>query len=79
MALFAIGDLHGDLERARAALRLCGLANTTAWTGRQATLVQTGDLVDRGASSLNVMKLFHVSAVEFEPVAGSQVYQAARP
>jgi len=56
--LFAIGDLHGDLERAHAALAMCGLANQTHWTGGRATLVQTGDLVDRGRSSLQVIALF---------------------
>lgn len=57
--LFAIGDLHGDLERAHAALALVGLTNSShQWTGGSATLVQTGDLVDRGPQSLEVLGLF---------------------
>ena len=60
-ALFAIADLHGDLERAHAALRLCDLVDdNNAWSGAAAnvTLVQTGDLVDRGQQSLEVLELF---------------------
>ena len=57
--LFAIADIHGDLEKAHTALRLCGLVNGEhAWSGANATLVQMGDLVDRGQDSLKVLRLF---------------------
>ena len=57
--VYAIADLHGDYDQAIAALRLCGLiAADGSWAGGNATLVQTGDLVDRGPDSLKVLELF---------------------
>ena len=57
--LFAIGDLHGDLEQGYTALKLAGLLNAHGlWSGGKATLVQTGDLVDRGPNSLQLVELF---------------------
>jgi hypothetical protein len=57
--LFAVGDLHGDVAQAHAALRLLGLIDDDLrWAGRNATLVQTGDLVDRGPESLPLMRYF---------------------
>ena len=57
--LYAVADLHGDLGQALAALRLVGLADATgSWTGGKATLVQTGDLLDRGPDSLALVSLF---------------------
>ena len=45
----AIGDLHGDLDAARRALRLAGAIDATdQWVGGELVLVQTGDLIDRG-------------------------------
>jgi hypothetical protein len=44
----AIGDLHGDLEAARSALRLAGVIDTAdQWIGGTDVVVQTGDLLDR--------------------------------
>jgi len=57
--VYAIADLHGDYDQAIAVLRLCGLiAADGSWAGGNATLVQTGDLVDRGPDSLKVLELF---------------------
>ncbi|KAL3163181.1 hypothetical protein ABBQ32_009587 [Trebouxia sp. C0010 RCD-2024] len=57
--LLAIGDLHGDLEQGYAALKLAGLVNRNdRWSGGQATLVQTGDLLDRGPKSIELVQLF---------------------
>ena len=57
--LFAVGDLHGDVAQAHAALRLLGLIDDDRrWAGGNATLVQTGDLVDRGPESLPLMRYF---------------------
>ncbi len=45
----AIGDLHGDLERALAVLRLAGLVDEGGhWSAGETVFVQTGDLLDRG-------------------------------
>ena len=55
--LYAIGDLHADLAQSRAALTLLGLVDDRLrWTGGNATLVQTGDLVDRGPDSLPLLR-----------------------
>lgn len=48
-SVFAIADIHGDYKRALAALVHAGVVNTSGeWTAGNATLVQTGDIVDRG-------------------------------
>jgi hypothetical protein len=47
--IVAIGDLHGDLEHARRALRLAGAIDAKdAWIGGKLVVVQTGDEIDRG-------------------------------
>ena len=74
--LIAIGDLHGDLEQAYTALTLAGLVNRRhLWAGGQATLVQTGDLLDRGPNSIELvqlferLKVFRETCAEFAPRA----------
>lgn len=45
----AVGDLHADLPAARSVLRMAKLVDENGrWTGGTATLVQTGDVTDRG-------------------------------
>lgn len=45
----AIGDLHGDLDAAKRALRLGGAIDASdAWVGGDLTVVQVGDQLDRG-------------------------------
>ena len=45
----AIGDLHGDLDHARRALRLAGAIDEhDQWVGGRLVVVQTGDEIDRG-------------------------------
>jgi hypothetical protein len=52
----AVGDVHGDLDRFTALLRKVGLIDQAGqWTGGSATLVQLGDLVDRGPKSRAVL------------------------
>lgn len=54
--LVAIGDIHGDLKALRAALRLAGAINTEDdWIGKDLTVVQTGDQVDRGDQDREVL------------------------
>ena len=53
----AIGDLHGDHEAWRAIARAAGLIDAKGgWAGGRTTLVQTGDIVDRGADSLKIIR-----------------------
>lgn len=54
--LVAIGDIHGDLKALRAALRLAGAINgDDDWIGKDLTVVQTGDQVDRGDEDREVL------------------------
>ncbi|PRW56463.1 shewanella phosphatase 2 [Chlorella sorokiniana] len=51
--LVAVGDLHGDLGKARRAFRLAGLIDAQdRWAGGTTTVVQVGDLLDRGDHEL---------------------------
>jgi hypothetical protein len=57
--LVAIGDLHGDLSAARAALRLGGAIDADDhWAGGSLTVVQTGDQIDRGDDDRDILDLF---------------------
>lgn len=54
--IVAIGDLHGDFEAWRAIAGAAGLIDPNGrWTGANATLVQMGDIVDRGPDSLKII------------------------
>ncbi|MDH3524863.1 MAG: metallophosphoesterase [Acidobacteriota bacterium] len=54
----AVGDVHGSLDSLVAILRSAGLIDgDDRWIGGTATLVQTGDLVDRGAQVREVLDL----------------------
>lgn len=71
--LVAVGDLHGDLDNALAVLRLAGLVDATGrWSGGAAVLVQTGDTIDRGADSKEVLELLQRLQREAK-AAGGQV------
>lgn len=57
--IISFSDIHGDLHQARAALKLAGVSNEThLWTAGNCTFIQTGDLVDRGPNSIEVVQLF---------------------
>ncbi len=52
----AVGDIHGDYDKFLLALHLAGLIDGKGhWIGGRAHLVQTGDVLDRGADSRKVM------------------------
>lgn len=54
----AVGDLHGDLSHALKALALCGAVDEHSgkWIGGTRTIVQTGDVLDRGNESLPLLR-----------------------
>ena len=55
--IVAIGDLHGDHDAWRAIARAAGLIDARGkWSGGNATLVQMGDVVDRGPDSLKIIR-----------------------
>ncbi|KAK7339554.1 hypothetical protein VNO77_20228 [Canavalia gladiata] len=54
--LIAIGDLHGDLEKSKQALRIAGLIDVSdRYVGGSATVVQVGDVLDRGGDELKIL------------------------
>ncbi|MBC7544034.1 MAG: metallophosphoesterase [Candidatus Sericytochromatia bacterium] len=61
--ILAIGDVHGDYDRLMRLLRAgrviapAGRIPAIQWTAGRATLVFTGDLVDKGPKSLDVLAL----------------------
>lgn len=56
--IVALGDLHGDLYATRKALRLAGaIGKDDHWTGGKLTVVQTGDVIDRGDDDRAVLEL----------------------
>ena len=77
--LFAVSDVHGGYDRLVALLLGNGLIGSTpttpasvTWAGGNATLVVTGDLIDKGSQSVEVVDLLRA----LEPsasTAGGQV------
>lgn len=70
----AIGDVHGAYDRFVGILRAAGLLDGRArWIGGRAVLVQTGDVLDRGADSRRALDLLR--RLEREAAsAGGRVY-----
>ena len=55
--IVAVGDLHGDYDAWIAIARDAGLVDArNRWAGGTATLVQTGDITDRGPDSLKIIR-----------------------
>jgi len=71
--IVAVGDLHGDLEGAVRVLCAAGVLGRDArWSGgNSTTLVQTGDLTDRGSDSREVMDL--MMALQRDAPAGKVI------
>ena len=69
----AIGDMHGDLDNAQAALMLAGAIDETgAWIGGdQLAIVQVGDLIDRGLDNRPLMDYMRQLAAEAEAAGGA--------
>src|SRR5437868_14968913 len=54
----AVGDVHGAADRFVEILKATGLVDDKLhWSGGRAHLVQTGDVVDRGADSRRALDL----------------------
>jgi hypothetical protein len=55
--IVAVGDLHGDLSIWRDIAGAAGLIDSRGhWSGGRTTLVQVGDVVDRGPDSLGILR-----------------------
>lgn len=71
--IVAIGDIHGAIEPLRTILRETKLMDASdRWTGGDAVLVQTGDFLDRGAGTRQVVDLLR-SLQEQAPRHGGRV------
>jgi hypothetical protein len=61
--IVVIGDLHGDYAAYLDIVAAAGLADENArWSGRDATLVQMGDVPDRGPDTLRIIR--HLQKLE---------------
>ena len=70
--IVAIGDLHGDLNAARTALRLGRVMDEALhWSGGTAALVQTGDVLDRGDSEREILDLLDRLSDEARAAGGA--------
>jgi len=55
--IIAVGDLHGDFQAWTAIAQAAGLTDTRGhWMGGKTTLVQLGDVTDRGPESLKIIR-----------------------
>ncbi len=72
--LVAIGDLHGDLTAARAALKAAGaIDDNDTWIGGDLVLVQTGDILDRGDDESKNFELFEKLATQAATAGGAVI------
>ena len=72
-SLVAIGDVHGDFNDFVAILQRTGLVDEQRhWTGGKVTLVQVGDLIDRGPKPREVLDLM-MSLEDAAAKAGGRV------
>jgi len=70
--IVALGDLHGDLEATRMALRLAGaIDESDSWVGGTLTVVQTGDQLDRGDQEQAILELLDRLQDEARAVGGA--------
>jgi hypothetical protein len=72
--IVAIGDLHGDLDHARRALRLAGaIDDHDHWAGGSMVLVQTGDEIDRGDGDRAILDLVEALKKQAAAAGGAVV------
>jgi hypothetical protein len=70
----AVGDVHGSLDGLLGVLRASGLVDASGrWTGGTATLIQTGDVTDRGADVKGVLDLLRRLGAEAAAAGGRVV------
>jgi hypothetical protein len=72
--IVAVGDLHGDYSAWMDIAHGAGLVDAAGhWAGGKTTLVQLGDIVDRGPDSLKIIRSLQQLQAE-APRAGGQVF-----
>lgn len=76
----AVGDIHGDFDALVSILQETGIIDDQHnWSGGAATLVQTGDFLDRGAKHRRIMDLFMALEVQAAETNGRVVVFAGQP
>lgn len=69
-----IGDIHGELEGFTRILMQAGLINSNNdWIGSNSTLVQTGDVIDRGPDSWECVRLLRKLQMQADDTDGCRV------
>jgi hypothetical protein len=72
--LVAIGDVHGDVDATRRALRLASVVDDRdRWTGGDTVVVQTGDQLDRGDDEEAILDLLDNVGREAKAAGGAVV------
>ncbi|WVO17938.1 hypothetical protein L204_105636 [Cryptococcus depauperatus] len=72
--LIAVGDLHGDINNARRVLQMAQIIDESSnWIGGTDILVQTGDIVDRGAHADQIYQLMQTLRGQAAGVGGRLV------
>jgi len=78
--IVAVGDLHGDLANALTVLAMAKVITRDpedpehfAWSGNIDTLVQTGDVVDRGTDTIKLYRMLEQLRAEAQVVGGQVV------
>jgi len=70
--IVAIGDLHGDVNALRNALRLGGAIDESAkWIGGNLVVVQTGDQLDRGDDEPQILELLQRLRISAQAAGGA--------
>ncbi|CAA7389372.1 unnamed protein product [Spirodela intermedia] len=72
--IVAVGDLHGDLAKARCALETAGVLSSDGqdlWTGGETVLIQLGDILDRGEDEIAILSLLRSLDVQANVVGGA--------
>ena len=71
----AVGDIHGDIDKALRCLELAGVAEVKGgvpvWTGDDAIVVQLGDILDRGDAEVATLMLLRQLHRQAEKVGGA--------
>jgi len=72
--IVAIGDLHGDMDATRRALRLAGaIDEQDRWIGGELVVMQTGDQLDRGDDERAILHLLERLQAEAAATGGAVV------
>ncbi|KAH7836645.1 hypothetical protein Vadar_003851 [Vaccinium darrowii] len=72
--IVAVGDLHGDLAKARCALEIAGVLSSDGrdmWTGGETVLIQLGDILDRGGDEIAILSLLRSLDIQANAKGGA--------